>query len=178
MSEMGRILGAEGSLRIWRVQRPEPSVSAKSVCPKHVSVEIERRSMSSSNNRGVEIAFKSSVSLLAKMLGAGQGGILKCWIRLDADDGDNLGTYWTMLGAGEGGSLKFSSKTKLPGSSVIAKPLVLVDTEIIPVSSSNTTNRVVEISTSKSELESMLGAGEGGNNNCESDNTLHEEVGS
>jgi hypothetical protein len=41
---------------------PEPAVRAKSVGAKHVPVDIERSSMSSSNNRGVEIAFDSSVS--------------------------------------------------------------------------------------------------------------------
>jgi hypothetical protein len=40
------------------------------------------------------------------MLGAGEGGSLKCWIRSDADDGDNLVSYWTMLGAGDGNNVE------------------------------------------------------------------------
>ena len=77
-----------------------------------------------------------------------------------------------MLGAGEGGSLKSWGIT--PERAVSSKLLMPVGLERISRSSSNTTNRVVEIPSSKSELESMLGAGEVGNN-MESDDSLVRE---
>jgi hypothetical protein len=80
----------------------------------------------------------------------------------------------SMLGAGEGGSLKSWGIT--PERAVSSKLLMPVGLERISRSSSNTTNRVVEIPSSKSELESMLGAGEVGNNNFESGDRLSKEI--
>ena len=59
---------------------------------------------------------------------------------------------------------------QMPESSVRAKPLVLVDTKIISVSSF----MLINGETSRLELESMLGAGEVGNN-MESDDSLVRE---
>ena len=129
--------GDGSSLKTWN-KVPESSVRAKPL------VDIEIISVSSSNNRGFEIAFESAISELG-----------------------------TRLGSGERRSLKSSSMSKLPGPSLIAKPLVLIDTEIISVSSSNDRGFEIALGTLRSELRRIFGAGDG--NNFEADDTLPEQ---